>query len=112
MKPGALLINTARAWLVDTNALLQVLKSGRLGGAALDVYDLEPPDPNEPLFRQDHVIVTPHTAAWTRKGLEALGWHGARNLCAMLCGEGHADIVNPAAAHVTPPQGRRLQAQR
>jgi D-3-phosphoglycerate dehydrogenase len=112
MKPGALLINTARAWLVDTNALLQVLKSGRLGGAALDVYDLEPPDPNDPLFRQDHVIVTPHTAAWTRKGLEALGWHGARNLCAMLCGEGHADIVNPAAAHVTPPQGRRLQAQR
>jgi D-3-phosphoglycerate dehydrogenase / 2-oxoglutarate reductase len=98
MKPSALLINSARASLIDTHALIQGLENRAIAGCAIDVYDVEPPMPDLPLFRLPNVLVTPHTAAWTREGLEKLGWHGARNLLAMMSGEGYADIVNPTAA--------------
>ncbi|HEY6456520.1 MAG TPA: NAD(P)-dependent oxidoreductase [Steroidobacteraceae bacterium] len=98
MKSSSLLINTARASLIDTEALVQALDSGRIAGAAIDVYDEEPPDPAAALFRLRNLLATPHTAAWTRGGLENIGWHAARNLVAMLTGKGHADIVNAPAA--------------
>jgi D-3-phosphoglycerate dehydrogenase len=94
MKPTAILINTARAWLVDTPALVQALKSRRIAGAAVDVYDQEPPPPESELFRQENLVVTPHTAAWTWQGLQNIAWHGARNLAAMMLGVGRADIVD------------------
>lgn len=94
MKPHAILINTARASLVDTRALLHALTTRRIAGAAIDVYDDEPPSTDGELFRQENVIVTPHTAAWTWRGLQNIGWRAARNLHAMLFGEGAADIVN------------------
>lgn len=101
MKPNALLINTARASLVDTPALLHALENGIIGGAAVDVYDVEPPPPDSALFLLDNVIVSPHAAAWTWQGLQNIGWHAARNLSAMLLGDGHASLVNPPAARPT-----------
>jgi D-3-phosphoglycerate dehydrogenase len=94
MKPTAILINTARAGLVDTRALINALKSKRIAGAAVDVYDQEPPEADSELFRQENLVVTPHTAAWTWHGVQNIAWHAARNLSAMMLSDGHADLVN------------------
>jgi D-3-phosphoglycerate dehydrogenase / 2-oxoglutarate reductase len=94
MKPTAIFINTARASLVDTSALIKALKSKRIAGAAVDVYDQEPPEADSDLFRQENLVVTPHTAAWTWKGVQNIAWHAARNLSAMMLGDGSADLVN------------------
>jgi D-3-phosphoglycerate dehydrogenase len=94
MKPTAILINTARASLVDTNALIKALQSKKIAGAAVDVYDQEPPEAASKLFRQENLVVTPHTAAWSLKGVQNIAWHAARNLAAMMLGDGRADLVN------------------
>jgi D-3-phosphoglycerate dehydrogenase len=98
MKPGALLINTGRAWLVDYPALRAALRDGCIGGAGLDVFETEPPDPADPLFTMPNVVVTPHAATWTIDGMKNVGWYAARNLWSMVSGEGNASVVNQPLA--------------
>ncbi len=66
MKPSAYLINTARAGLIDEDALYQVLKDRRIAGAALDVFEVEPPGKDYPLVTLDNVTLTPHMAGGSR----------------------------------------------
>ncbi|MBU6301600.1 MAG: D-2-hydroxyacid dehydrogenase [Verrucomicrobia bacterium] len=95
MKPTACLINTARGPLIDESALLQALKEGRIGGAALDVLATEPPAPDHPLLRANlpNLLITPHTAwATTESRIRLLqGVH--RNLSAYLAGKEEPDRV-------------------
>ena len=70
MKPGAVLVNTARGGLVDEPALIAALRSGQLRAAGLDVFAAEPADPTNPLFRLHNVVVMPHIAWLTPETLE------------------------------------------
>ncbi|MCK9363150.1 MAG: hydroxyacid dehydrogenase [Syntrophales bacterium] len=69
MKPEAYLINTARGTVVDEAALIDALQRKQIAGAALDVYDPEPPRPGNPLLHMENVIVTPHFCAMTEESL-------------------------------------------
>jgi len=77
MKPGAVLIQASRGGVVNENALAAHLSSGRLGGAAVDVYSVEPPDTDNPLFALEgeaahRVLLTPHVAGVTRQASATL----------------------------------------
>ena len=104
MKPGALLINTARGPVIDEAALVAALKSGKLAGAALDTFAVEPPDPVHPLFTLPNVLVTPHIAAATTGAMARMGTIAANNILCWLRGEVHdaRNFLNPAVV----PRGR------
>ena len=95
MKPGAYLINTARGTIVDEAALVDALHSGRVAGAAIDVYDPEPPRPGNPLLHMENVIVTPHFCAMTEESLYNMATTVAQGVLDVLEGRRPQYLVNP-----------------
>jgi phosphoglycerate dehydrogenase-like enzyme len=95
MKPTAFLVNTARGTLVNEADLLEALKAGRPAGAALDVFETEPPGKN-PLFELDNVLLTPHAAGTDTKSRDDMALMAAESIVALGLGEWPAErLVNP-----------------
>jgi D-3-phosphoglycerate dehydrogenase len=95
LKPTAFVVNTSRGGLIDHSALWDALQAGRIAGAALDVFDPEPPDLTQPLFRDERVIVTPHSAFVSAESLVDLRVRATRQVAATLTGGIPEHVVNP-----------------
>lgn len=86
MKPGVVIVNTARGAIVDEAALVAALDSGKLGGVGLDVYRSEPLPADSPLLKCEQVVLTPHAADQLPEGYAALSGGGVDNVLAFLDG--------------------------
>jgi glyoxylate reductase len=95
MKREASLINAARGPVVDTDALVEALRSGEIAGAGLDVTDPEPLPADHPLIALPNAIVVPHIASASVATRDEMARLAARNLLAVLQGERPPAIVNP-----------------
>lgn len=93
MKPTAILINTARGGLVNEKDLYETLRDRRIAGAGLDVFEKEPPSPNNPLFKLHNVIFTPHISAGTKDALIAKMRAAFANMVRVAKGEAPVNLV-------------------
>jgi D-3-phosphoglycerate dehydrogenase len=93
MKPTAVLINSARGPLVDEPALVAALHSGQIGGAALDVFEVEPLPGGSPLLKMDNVMLAPHNSNSSPAAWERVHWNTIRNLLEGLGIESHLGEV-------------------
>ena len=95
MRPDAYLINVARGPVVDEAALIGALQTGRIAGAALDVFEQEPVDPANPLLAMDQVILTPHALCWTDECFHNMAATGLASIADVARGQRPAFVVNP-----------------
>ncbi|MDF2724800.1 MAG: putative dehydrogenase related to phosphoglycerate dehydrogenase [Paenibacillus sp.] len=87
MKPGSFIINFARGGIIDEQALYRALTEGHLAGAALDVYEQEPPDVGNPLYQLNNIILSPHCSYFTEESRVKMSMHLAEKIEEAL--EGH-----------------------
>jgi phosphoglycerate dehydrogenase-like enzyme len=97
MKSSAYLINVARGPIIDESALIDSLAQGRIAGAALDVFEREPPDPSNPLLTMDNVISTAHCLCWTDSFVEAVGRDAISGIIDVMNGRLPPFVVNSEA---------------
>jgi D-3-phosphoglycerate dehydrogenase / 2-oxoglutarate reductase len=93
VKPGAILVNTARGGMVDETALVAALSDGRVAAAGLDVFDAEPPAADHPLLTFDQVVLTPHVAALTRQAAERMAVASVQNVLDFFAGRLDPDLI-------------------
>lgn len=97
MKPNAYFVNTARGKIHSETALVEALRTGKIAGAGIDVFDDEPPPPDHPLLHFDNVIATPHIAGATVESLYNMSKAAAEQWIALLRGGVPPRLVNPEA---------------
>jgi D-3-phosphoglycerate dehydrogenase / 2-oxoglutarate reductase len=102
MSKGSYLINVARGRLIDEAALLEALLSGHLAGAALDVFDPEPPMTNHPLFTLPNTICTPHIGSYTNASVLRTQVMVCEQIASALRGERPTNLVNTGAWELLP----------
>ena len=102
-KRGVRLINCARGGIIDEQALLHALESGWVGGAALDVFEVEPPNPDKigALLAHERVIATPHLGASTEEAQEKVAIQIAHQIADALHGRGYSGLVNGAVLQLS-----------
>ena len=96
MKPGALLVNTARGPIIDLAALEEAVTSGVLAGAALDVTEIEPLPASSPLYRAENVILSPHAAYYSERSIEVVREQTLEQALRVLRGLRPKTVANPA----------------
>jgi phosphoglycerate dehydrogenase-like enzyme len=96
MKPTAYLINTSRGPVVDERALTEVLQAGGIAGAGLDVFEQEPSPQDNPLYRLDNVLLTPHALCWTDQCFAGIGAADVKAVLDVMHGRVPTGIVNRA----------------
>ena len=106
MKRTALLINTARGPIIDEPALVRALREGWIRGAALDVFEQEPPPLDNPLFELDNVILTPHSLCVTNELVMGQWEEVLSQMSQIIKGEMPESVVNPDAWHTREFQAK------
>lgn len=104
MKPAAFIINTSRGEIIQESTLIDALNQGRIAGAGLDVFEKEPPDSENPLFKVKNVILSPHSAALTKDSVAKLAEGAAENVLSVL--EGKPPTFSPNWEKVTLDQSK------
>jgi len=95
MKPTAVLVNAARGPLIDEEALAEALREGWIAGAALDVFEVEPPAPENPLLTAPNIVLSPHTAGNTVEAARTLALASAEIVIAVCSGRRPEGLLNP-----------------
>jgi phosphoglycerate dehydrogenase-like enzyme len=95
MKPTAYFFNAARGPIVNESDLIDALQSGRIAGAGIDVFEQEPPSPENPLLQMENVLLAPHAVCWTDECFQAIGESAVRSLLAVMRGEKPFGLLNP-----------------
>ena len=95
LQPHCYIVNTSRGEVIDENALTRMLEAGEIAGAALDVFEVEPPAEDNPLLGLDNVILTPHVASATARMMPETRRRLGRELATTLSGRWPRSCVNP-----------------